>query len=186
MPPMKSLLLPIAVAGLANAANAANADVPDGDIARCAGIVADAQRLACYDAIAERISTAAGIVAERRAAAEEAARAAAAEAEAAARRAAEEAAAKKVEQFGAETTAQRDRLSEDKLSELGAKVSEVLTDRYGMYVLLLDNGQLWKQLDGKLLTVRVGDDVVLERGSLGGYNLKIPRQKRQVRAKRLK
>jgi hypothetical protein len=165
---------------------AAAADVSEADMVKCAGIVADAERLACYDSLAGRIAAAAAVVEQRQAEAAAAKRKADAEAAAAAARAAEEAAARKREAFGAETTAKRDMLSEDKLDELSGRVTDYYTDRYGKYVLVLDNGQIWKQVDGKLLIPREGDEVIVERAALGSYNMKILRQKRSVKAKRVR
>jgi hypothetical protein len=180
---MKTVLTATAFATLSFAAIA---DVPESDVVRCAAIVPDGERLACYDAVADKVSAAASIAATRRAAAAEAARKAEVEAAEAARKAAALAEARKVEQFGSETTPQRDALADEKLDALAAKVTEVFSDRYGNYLLMLDNGQLWKQIAGKLLTVRVGDDVTVKRGSLGSYRLKVVRQGRTVDAKRLK
>ena len=183
---MRSALGLAALAAATMVTAAASAAVTEADIVECAAIVADKDRLACYDAVADKVSAAADIAKKRRVEAAEAARQAEIAAAEAARRAAEEAEARKVREFGAESTALRSELEADKLPGLTAKVTEAFTDPYGYYAVLLDNGQLWKQLDGKLLTVRIGDEVVIERGLLGSYNLKIPRQNRRVKAKRLK
>lgn len=180
---MKYVLLS---AALLLAAPAAHAQVAESDVVRCAAVVADAERLACYDAIADRVSAAASVAAARREAAVAAAAKAEAEAAAVAAKAAEEAAARKRDSFGAETTPQRDALADDKLSELTAKVADVYTDRYGMYLLMLDNGQQWKQVDGKLLIPREGDDVTVKRAALGSYTLKIERQGRTVKVRRIR
>ena len=127
--------------GLAGGSTA-SADVPDAELVRCAGEIDDAARLACYDALAGSISAEARKLAETRKAAA---------AERAAKEAAEKAAAAE-RAFGAE---QAGLPREDgRIDDLTAKVTELYQDKYGMYLLMLDNGQFWKQLDGKLLIMR--------------------------------
>jgi hypothetical protein len=161
------------------------AEVPDSDMVRCATIVADSDRLACYDKLATGVSReAAEAVKARQAAAAEAEKARKAAEEAAARQAEEAAAARKVKSFGAEQAGLGD--DDAKLDELTAAVVEAYTDKYGNYLLHLDNGQMWKQLDGRLMTMRSGDQIKLKRAALGSYRLTVVRQKRTVSVKRLK
>lgn len=167
-----------------------------GDILACAAIARDAERLACYDAAVADASPEARAASKRRAeesariAAEEAAAAAAAtkvkaEADAVA------AAKAKREAFGAETVVSRgeERFAPPagEIQELDAKVTEVLTNRSSQNVFLLDNGQMWRQVDaGSLPNIRPGDAVKLRRAALGGYDLVFTKQKRAARVKRLR
>lgn len=155
-------------------ATPAYADVPDVDIVKCAAEIDDTARLACYDSLAAGISAeATKVIDDRRAAA----------AERAAKKAAAEA-ARAESVFGAEQTGKPD--TEGRVDEIRANVVEAYQDRLGKYLLMLDNGQFWKQLEGKLLPVRAGEQVKVERGSLGGYRLTMERQGRTVAAKRIK
>jgi len=151
------------------------AQIPEGDVLQCTALAANADRLACYDAIGDRIPAASAAVAARKAASAEAAR-----------KAEIDAAARKVETFGAESTSKRDMIAEDRLSELRAVISRAELDELGRYYLSLGNGQVWKQLDGTLATVRSGDTAVLERSATGGYRLKIEGRSTTVRAARVR
>jgi hypothetical protein len=168
-----------------------------GDLMSCIEIARDADRLACYDAAVAKVSPQAKAASDKRAketariaaeeaAAAEAAAAAKAEADAAAR------AAQAKADFGAETVtskkvSERTRPDPDEIIKLDAKLSDILTNREGKYVFLLDNGQLWKQVSTEAgLNIRPGDDVVLEKSTMGGYKLNFKRIKRWVLVKRLK
>lgn len=147
----------------------------DQEMVRCSAVAGDAERLACYDRLAASLSAeAAASIEARRTAAAEAAKQAAIEAE-----------KRRVDEFGGEQAGVT-RGGGDKLDALSGKVVEAFLDPYGKYLLLLDNGQMWKQLDGKLLTVRAGDAISLERASLGSYMLRVDRQRRSVRARRFR
>ena len=148
--------------------------VPDADIIRCAGIMLDMDRLACFDALSVGVSAeAAAAAAGRKIASAEALR-----------RSHELKTARRIDSFGAEQTgATKD---DEKIDELSTSVSGSYKDAYGKYLLVLDNGQFWKQLDGTLLTIRNGDKVTLKRAALGSYRLNVERQKRTVSAKRIK
>ena len=165
------------------------------DLLACATIARDAERLACYDAAVADASPEARAASKRRA--EESARIAAQEAAAAAAAAKVKAEADAVasakakrEAFGAETVASRgeERFAPPpgQIQELDAKLTEVLTNRASQNVFLLDNGQMWRQVDaGALPNLRPGDAVKLRRAGLGGYDLVFMKQKRSARVKRL-
>ena len=142
------------------------AQIPESDVLQCTALASNADRLACYDAIGDRIPAASAAVA--------------------ARKAQIDAAARKVETFGAESTSKRDMIAEDRLSELKVVISRAELDELGRYYLSLENGQVWKQLDGTLATVRSGDTAVLERSATGGYRLKIEGRSTTVRAARVR
>lgn len=167
------------------------------DLMSCLGIARDAERLACYDAAAANISPQAKALSEQRA--KETARIAAEEAaaaEAAAKAKAEADAAARAAQakadFGSEGVAskkvsERSKPAPEEIVKLDAKLSEILTNREGKYVFLLDNGQLWRQVSTEAgLNIRPGDDVVLEKSTMGGYKLNFTRLKRWLLVKRLR
>lgn len=168
-----------------------------GDLMNCIEIARDADRLACYDAAVAKVSPQAKALSEKRA--KETARIAAEEAaaaEAAAKAKAEADAAARAAQakadFGAEGVAskkvsERSKPAPDEIIKLDAKLSEILTNREGKYVFLLDNGQLWRQVSTEAgLNIRAGDDVVLEKSTMGGYKLNFTRLKRWMLVKRLR
>lgn len=162
----------------------------------CAVIPRDADRLACYDAAVAATSAEARAIAATRAeasakiAAEEAAVAAAAakaKADADARAAAE---ASK-EAFGNENIKSRgkDRFAPPpgEVQEIETTLTDTFTNREGFSVFLLENGQLWREVDvATKINTRVGDKVRIERAALGGYKLHFVRQKRVILVKRMK
>ena len=157
----------------------------------CISIARDADRLACFDAAMANSSPQARAAAQARAA--ETARLNAAEAAALAvavqKRAEAEAIAKR-DSFGAESVVTRaDRFAPPpgELQEVETGVAEVLTNTSGLGVFLLENGQLWKQVDtASRPNVRVGDRVKLARAPLGGYKLNFLKSKRWVLVKRVR
>jgi hypothetical protein len=166
------------------------------DILACAIILRDTERLACYDAAVADSSVEARAASQRRA--EESARIAAEEAVVAAAAAKAKAAADAVaaaktkrEAFGAEGVASRsaERFvpAAGEIVEINAAVTDMLTNRSLQNVFLLDNGQMWRQVDAVALpNIRPGDPVKVTRDALGGYKLMLVKQKRFANVKRLR
>jgi hypothetical protein len=184
--------LPILLAP-ADVAVAQPAPLPPALLA-CASIARDAERLACYDRAVEAVSADARAAAGARAA--EAAKLAAAEAAAAKARAEAEAAAlaakkaadkeARMAAFGGAAIG-KGLKDPEAVEEVPSKLAELLTNASGLGVFLLENGQLWKQVDTTPLgRVKAGDDVVLSHGALGGYRLTFSKSGRWVTVKRLR
>jgi hypothetical protein len=162
----------------------------------CAVIPRDADRLACYDAAiaatsaqARAIATARAEASARIAAEEAAVAAAAAKARADADALATAQASK--EAFGNETIKSRgkERFAPPpgEVQEIETTLTDTFTNREGFSVFLLENGQLWREVDvATKINTRAGDKVRLERAALGGYKLHFVRQKRVILVKRMK
>ncbi len=188
------LIAVIATTALLLLAVPAMAQVP-ADLFKCATIARDADRLACYDDAVAAANPQARAAAEARAkesariAAEEAAAAAVA-AEAAAKAKAEADAVARREAFGAEGVATReDRFAPapGEIAEIETGLTEIMANRSGLGVFLLENGQVWRQVDtNSTPNIRVGDRVKLTRAPLGGYRLNFVKQKRWVGVKRMR
>jgi hypothetical protein len=183
--------------GLAGAMAAPVAAQTPNDLMACISIARDSERLACYDAAVAKASPLAAQMSEQRAketariAAEEAAAAeAAAKAKAEADAAARAAQAKA--EFGAEgvtskKVSERTKPDPDEITKLDATLTDILTNREGKYVFLLDNGQLWRQVSTEAgLNIKPGDAVVVEKSTMGGYKLNFVRIKRWILVKRLR
>lgn len=70
---------------------------------------------------------------------------------------------------------------------LEATIQEILTAARGELVLILDNGQIWRQNEAiSLPPVRVGDPVVIKRGLLGSYRMTLKKQYRTINVRRIK
>lgn len=184
---------------LLSAATPALAQTPDAlakAMIECAVIPRDADRLACYDAAVAQSSTEARAIATARAeasariAAEEAAIAAAA---AKARTDADALAAAEASKqaFGNEGVKSRGKerfaSAPGEVQEIETTLTDTFTNREGFSVFLLENGQLWREVDvATRINTRAGDKVRIERAALGGYKLHFLRQKRVILVKRLK
>lgn len=183
---MRPLLLLLLLA--ASPALAQGSGVPGGAEAflACARIADDAERLQCYDRAVAGLSAEGRRLAAERAAAAEAAARARAEAEArAAAEAAERAKAAQIEGFGARGGAPAER--EARLDRIEAAVAETFTDSQRKRVFLLDNGQMWRQTDGIFLpTVKPGTAVVVRRGTMGGFMMRIDSLNRTVPVMRIR
>jgi hypothetical protein len=76
------------------------------------------------------------------------------------------------------------------IDSISAKVTEVTYNQFGKFVVFLENGQVWRQIegDGDRAQFPKGDDVVvtIERGALGSYNLLIGDSAKTFKVKRVK
>jgi hypothetical protein len=82
------------------------------------------------------------------------------------------------EQFGKERTPQAQVARErEEIDSIAAGVTEVTYNAFGQFVVFLDNGQIWKQLQGDADRARFPTSkdtrVTISRGALGSYNLTI-------------
>ena len=71
------------------------------------------------------------------------------------------------------------------IDSISAQVSRLQQYDYDKVVVSLDNGQVWKQVDSSNVRLRVGDDVTIERASLGSFMLKKSGSKRTMRVSRM-
>lgn len=161
------------------------------ELLSCAAIARDAERLACYDNAMANSSPAARAANEVRA--KESARLAAEAAAAAVVAAKAQAEADKQarrQAFGIEGVVKRpDRFKPgpDEVTSVDAGIVEMLTNKSGLGVFVLDNGQIWKQADTvSLPNIRTGDKVTIAKNNFGGYDLTLLKQKRVSPVVRLK
>lgn len=207
--PRLVLLVAALVAGLmaVRSVTAAPADAL-GPLRKCGLIADDAARLACYDQALAAIDTAAAqavaqrrveaearakLEAERQAqeklAAEQRAKQEAAQRAKEAKQAAARAEQAKRDAFGAEQLPKGHQIlkPEEPQNELKGTITELLTDAFGNIVVVLDNGQVWRQTDSASLPpVRVGDAVTIQRGILGSFRMTFVKQRRTVEVKRFR
>ena len=73
----------------------------------------------------------------------------------------------------------------EQIEQIEATVADVRDTAGSKMVVLLDNGQTWRQLDNKTLHLENGEAVVVRRASLGSYLLEKKSGSRPVRVKRL-
>jgi hypothetical protein len=67
-----------------------------------------------------------------------------------------------------QTRAEEDRA----LKELHAAITKVATKPYGEFILTLDNGQVWEQLErSETFIIKAGDGIVIKKAKLGSFLL---------------
>jgi len=140
-------------------------------LAECRGLADDAARLRCFDAAAAALTDAAGsgkvVVVER----EDVRRV---------RRSLFGFSLPKVPFFSGDDTA------EDGQEEITAKIAAAGPIGYDKYQIRLEDGAMWQTTEGSsaIDVPRSGDTVVIKRGPLGSYMMRINGQ-RGVKAKRV-
>lgn len=74
--------------------------------------------------------------------------------------------------------------------ELRALAISVSRNRRGKYVIVLEDGQVWRQINADSnalpLSAEEGSEVIIKRKSLGSYGLRVPTSKRTIIVKRIK
>ena len=97
-------------------------------------------------------------------------------------------------EFGAETVpptkpAPGQPLPPKPLDHITAKVTNVAFNTYGRFTVTLDNGQIWRQLEGDSSNAYFAKDgtdaVTISRGFLGSYNLVVDGHNGMYKVKRL-
>lgn len=73
----------------------------------------------------------------------------------------------------------------ERIDSINAQVTRLQKYDYEKAVISLDNEQVWKQVDGSSLRLRVGDDVIIERAAFGSFMLKKVGSKRTMRVSRV-
>ncbi len=169
---MKSKILLLAALGLS--AMPAGAQDNSAAMAHCAAISDSNARLSCYDGIAVAPQHA---TAPAPAAPPVQAAAPAPQVQVTTPPPASSMAAKTAE-FGAETmrSSQPDRETSNEFHELRATITQVEFSKTNRFIVTLDNGQVWRQIEGDLSKARFhksGDAVTISRGVFGSYNLSL-------------
>lgn len=74
------------------------------------------------------------------------------------------------------------------IESIGAKVTEFAYTPFGKFIVFLDDGQVWRQLEGDSdkANFRSGDTVTISRGFIGSYNLSIDGSAKMFKVKRVK
>jgi len=82
-------------------------------------------------------------------------------------------------EFGKERTPEVQAVREhEEIESISSQVSDVAFTPFGQFIVFLANGQVWKQLQGEaerahFRTNAADNTVVISRGFLGSYNLKL-------------
>jgi hypothetical protein len=73
---------------------------------------------------------------------------------------------------------------------VSATITASRSDRRGLLVMQLDNGQIWRQSEGTDLPVRIGENervrVEIARSGFGGYRMSFPDLGRRIAVSRLR
>lgn len=68
---------------------------------------------------------------------------------------------------------------------LSAKIAKVTFASHGRFIVTLDNGQVWSQVETLDFPVKAGDTVTIEPGVLGGVWMEIHNGRRRTHVKRI-
>ncbi|WP_051215768.1 hypothetical protein [Ferrimonas futtsuensis] len=66
-----------------------------------------------------------------------------------------------------------------------AAVSKLQQDPYGKFIVTLDNGQVWKQIDSKRFRLKKDKPITIKKASLGSFMLSQEGSSKSARVKRL-
>ena len=83
------------------------------------------------------------------------------------------------EQFGKERTAEQQAIRErEEIDSISAGVTDVSFTPFGQFIVFLDNGQVWRQLQGEAERAHFKSNtkenkVMISRGAIGSYNLQL-------------
>jgi hypothetical protein len=92
--------------------------------------------------------------------------------------------AKKINEFSNENLQKTQ--AEKGLDSITATISSLKKLMMGQWVVYLENGQKWQQKDSDRISLKVGDRVRLNKGSMGAVYLFKEGSSRNIRVKRLK
>lgn len=156
------------------------------EVAKCADVAAATERLACYDKAAAGAKTAltAAPVQEAAVQTEE-------EEEGGVLRwfgLAESKPVTKKEEFGMQPKIKE---GSKEITEISSNVLEFAQNALGRSIFILDNGQVWKQIDGDVTVVRGPKNgeqisVTIEKTFMGSYSLKIEGRNGLIKVRRVK
>jgi hypothetical protein len=139
---------------------------PLAEASRCAGLASDESRLACYDAVFGRSTGAAAVASPSSAPAPTPVGVAAASA-------APVDAGRPDADFGLSTYQKAQKTAAgDTPSSMRAGIESVSSQRNGYFVVTLDNGQTWYQVESHTLArVKAGDQIEIKRAAMGSFLL---------------
>ncbi len=177
------LIACVASAGFAAATAPAQAYDIAAALLECRAVAKDKKRLKCFDAVAAGLEGAAPSASRS------------AEAGQSRPEVVETPALSPEESFGKEdlpkTKEQRQKEKKEKLRTLIATAIEIAKNRRGKYVVILDNGQVWRQLDADSASLLLPPDdeeirVKITRRMFGAHMLNIVGDNRSIRVERIK
>lgn len=73
----------------------------------------------------------------------------------------------------------------EQINQIEAKITDVRKSAYKKLTVTLDNGQTWRQLDHKPLPLKSGEIVIVREASLGSYLMEKQAGSRSIRVKRV-
>jgi len=154
------------------------------EVDKCTALEQDSARLACYDAL---FRPAPGPAALEAPAPTPVSRAPGVDAVAAPAAGAAAATEQPEDTFGLTEEQRAERAKVETLDEISAVIVGIEPSRVGKPVLVLDNGQRWKQLEATVLPVfGEGETVMIRKATFGSYLASVPESGRSaVRVRRL-
>ena len=176
MKSLNSVCLAATVIAFASVSEQASAQGLASSLMECRDISDNSDRLACFDALASGLNTS-DVMADASAAV-----------------APPQPVLTPEERFGADDlpATEEEKREEEKLKSLAASVVDIARNGRGKYVVVLANGQVWRQLSADTSKLRIpksgaeGLDVEIKRRSLGSHSLYLNGENRGIRVERIK
>jgi len=146
---------------------------PPNAMLECAKIIDDTRRLACFDSAAKNISGSSEVIQKVIPTKQE-----------------------KIAGFGKtqlrESPVKAVRVKQKKdeekdLKKITLKVKKSVYTATEKFVLFMENGQVWKQKDGRKIRLPKGKfEVIIKKGMIGGFNMIVPTKRTIIKVIRLK
>ncbi len=73
----------------------------------------------------------------------------------------------------------------DDLQQITGKVKALSTNNQRKLIITLENGQAWRQTDSDSLSIKVGNNVNIEKAAFGSFLLNVEGSNRKIRVKRV-
>ena len=72
----------------------------------------------------------------------------------------------------------------EEVTSMTQTVAKILADPYDNFIITLENGQVWRQVESGRIRIREGDSVTIEQTLMGGHMLQVDDKGRAIRVRR--
>lgn len=87
------------------------------------------------------------------------------------------------EGFG-QLQSQNDADGAEEVTSMTQTVTKILADPYDKFIITLENGQVWRQVESGRIRIREGDSVTIDQTLMGGHMLQVDDKGRAIRVRR--
>ena len=72
----------------------------------------------------------------------------------------------------------------EEVTSMTQTVAKILVDPYDNFIVTLENGQVWRQVESGRIRIREGDSITIEQTLMGGHMLQVDDKGRAIRVRR--